>query len=53
MHLPDYPWLVPPAWGWTEDAAGWHQVGPGEIRATLGNTRLVAYRRCLDCDESF
>lgn len=53
MHLPDYPWLVPPKWGWTDDASRWHEIGNRELQATAGNMSRVAHRRCLDCDESF
>ncbi len=52
-HLPDYPWLVPPKWGWTATSAGWGSISVHPLPATEGNTSRLAERRCLDCDESF
>ena len=49
-HLPDYRYLVPPAWGWIDDPDVWPRIGVHELPATRGNTNLVASRRCLDCD---
>jgi len=49
-HLPDYRYLVPPAWGWIEDTTVWPRIGVHHVRATSGNTKRVAERRCLDCD---
>ena len=53
QHLPEYAWLVPPKWGWTESADLWSRIGVHPVHATQGNTHRVAERRCLDCDEIF
>lgn len=53
LHLPDYPWLVPPRWGWVEDSAVWPRIGAHSVQATHGNNARIAERRCLDCDESY
>jgi hypothetical protein len=52
-HLPDFLWLAPPKWGWTENAARWQEIGTHDVPATAGNTERLAQRRCLACDESY
>ena len=51
-HLPDFAYLAPPKWGWTDSPTDWGRIGSVEVAATAGNTDRVAHRRCLDCDES-
>ena len=51
QHLPDYPWLTPPKWGWVSDPSLWTRIGNGHtLQATAGNLERVATRRCADCD---
>jgi hypothetical protein len=50
LHLPDYPYLIPPTWGWIEDRGAWQKIGAHQLSATGGNTSLVARERCLTCD---
>lgn len=52
-HLPEYAYLAPPTWGWTDDASQWPRIGGSEVSATAGNLQRVAHRRCLDCDEAY
>ncbi|MCW2796528.1 hypothetical protein [Nocardioides sp.] len=48
-HLPDYAVLVPPDWGWIEDASSWPKIGGDAQAATGGNLNRSAMRRCGDC----
>jgi hypothetical protein len=49
--LPRYEYLVPPRWGWISDRTLWPRIGPNHpVPADGGNTRLVAERRCGDCE---
>jgi hypothetical protein len=52
-HLPEFAYLAPPKWGWTDSAADWSRIGTTEVPATAGNLDRVAHRRCLDCDEQY
>jgi hypothetical protein len=49
--LPEDEYLVPPRWGWITNRTLWPRIGPKHpVRADGGNTRLLADRRCTDCD---
>src|SRR4051794_26529714 len=36
-HLPDYEYIAPPRWGWSNDPNSVAQIGSHEVRANEGN----------------
>ena len=53
ISLPEYLWLAPPKWGWTDSTEMWSRIGVHTVQATRGNTNRIAERRCQDCDAQY